>query len=197
MSGSALTQFEAQQAAKEQISHALDQLATARQAKDFDAVEQRVYISVLAEFPSVLVARACDYYARHKATDEYVGRMPGADVLADRCRQLREADVEEAQQARLAPPPGEDARGPRYACARCLDIGWDEFWCCGSGPLRRTDPAAFHLYRRELGECGRVKPHAGHAWVARCGCVGWNPVLADARQAQRTKVASGRRGRRA
>jgi hypothetical protein len=138
-----------QQAAKERMAKALANLALARQVADFGDNAQRVYLHLLADLDPVLVARACEAYAR-QPRKEFESTMPAVADIRVKVDSLRHTDAVAASQSRvrLLPP---DVNEPTYECAQCRDA-----------------PGGWILLRCPETKCVRHREHAAHTFTVRC-----------------------------
>lgn len=176
----AMTEFGAQQSAKDKIKKSLVNLAIARQA-EFEDGAQRVYLHLLADLDPALIARACHEWAL-KPREAFTSTMPSAADLRATVAEIARVDAAEAKLRALPPAPLDAEDEPRFFCASCRDEsnGWRAFWCPGGGADRTFERPA--RAEGSIVDCGRQRRHAGHDYVARCECWGRNPVVERAKE---------------
>lgn len=170
----------------------LRNLALARQAEFLDGT-QRVYLHVLQDVDSRLVSEACGQLALRPRA-EFEPAMPTVGDVRAIALELGKAEAEAARMAKLLPLPKREDDEPRYFCLECRDepYSWRPFWCPGTSQSR--DVVRPEHVRASLVDCGRVKEHKPHDYVARCECRDVNPVAAQARE--RMTVARAKRPER-
>lgn len=173
----------------ERTGWVVSQLALARGSR-LDGPTASAYMDALGDLDPAMVERACFDLAR-VARRDYESAVPSAPAIRERCEQIARADAEVAAKLKLLPAPKSEEDAPTYFCLSCLDesSGWRTATCLGAGAQRQAT-LPLRLAGPEVEPCGRTEPHGPHAFVVRCHCRGFNPVVAARRERQQARRPS-------
>jgi hypothetical protein len=161
------------------MAEALSRLAIARGGL-LDQFSADVYLERLERFDSRFVAAACAELSDEPRL-EFETTLPEVGRIIERIKALALVEERAEKARKLLPLPKSEDDEPRYFCVDCRDetYNWRPFWCPGTGQSRNMVRPEHVM--ASLVDCGRLKEHRPHDYVAKCQCQHVNPVAAQAR----------------